>query len=183
MQTIKNFYCIGHVLEKLEADKDVDTVFLDFSKAFDTCSHTLLLERLKHHKIGGKIGVFIHDFLTKREQVVVVDGTASRPVEVMSGVPQGSCLGPVLFLLMVSSIGTNVSSSDILAFADDTRVLKAVQTREDTMELQNDLNKVYDWAKNSDARRAWTNPLSIFVSSSRPKKTLLSLTSKGRGPT
>ena len=138
------------LLRGLEEGKNIDAVYLDFSKAFDKCCHQVLLERVRQHRISGKIGVFLHGFLTNRKQTVVVDGMKSKPVSVESGVPQGSCLGPVLFLLMVSSIGVDVKSAEMASFADDTRLFRAVSNIEDATSLQNDLENVYKWAEASE---------------------------------
>ena len=74
--------------------KQIDIAILDFSKAFDTVPHQRLLAKLRHYGISGQIENWIHNFLTTRQQSVIVDGAKSPPVKVDSGVPQGTVLGP-----------------------------------------------------------------------------------------
>jgi hypothetical protein len=134
------------VLDALEDGKQVDVVYLDFSKAFDKVDHGLLLEKLRRIGVGGRLLGWIHSFLIGRKQVVVVDGCRSAESHVQSGVPQGSVLGPILFLIYVADIDREVQYSMASSFADDTRVLKVVNTIEDAQLMQSDLSVVYDWA-------------------------------------
>ena len=144
--------CLSQLLEHfdtiltfVEQGKNVDTIYLDFSKAFDKVDHTLLLNKLKHFGIRGKVLKWIESFLRDRKQSVIIDGSKSESAPVVSGVPQGSVLGPILFLLMISDIDENVKYSILASFADDTRVLKEIEGIIDTFKLQHDLNEVYDW--------------------------------------
>ena len=88
----------------------------------------------------------IHNFLSKRQQCVAVNGTTSSEAEVRSGVPQGSVLGPLLFLIHISDINYKISDSTVSCFADDTRILLGVKDEEDTQMLQNGLHKLCKWA-------------------------------------
>merc|ERR1712138_120751 len=81
-----------------------DTVFLDFAKAFDKVDHNILLEKVKRHGIGGKIGRWIMEFLNGRKFRVVANGYMSREEDVISGVPQGTVLAAILFVIMISAI-------------------------------------------------------------------------------
>ena len=96
--------------------------------------------------ISGKIGKWIHSFLTGRKQSVVVNGSKSPPADVLSGVPQGSVLGPILFLILIGDIDKNVAHSFLSSFADDTRIGRGVKSAQDAALLQEDLLQVYDWA-------------------------------------
>jgi hypothetical protein len=124
----------------------VDVVYLDFAKAFDKLDFNITLSKLKALGISGKIGRWIHSFLTGRKQSVVVNGTKSPPTDVLSGVPQGSVLGPILFLILIGDINQDVAHSFISSFADDTRIGKGVNSAEDAEQLQLDLQQVYQWA-------------------------------------
>ena len=103
------------------------------------------LKKLKSAGIRGKLGRWIHCFLTGRTQKVVVGGASSSIKEVISGVPQGSVLGPLLFLIIIGDIDKSALTAFLSSFADDTRVGHWVKTREDLQNLQRDLDKIYEW--------------------------------------
>ena len=130
----------------MEEGHNVDVIYLDFAKAFDKLDFNVTLNKLKMLGIDGKIGRWIHSFLTGRHQSVVVNGEKSPPAEVLSGVPQGSVIGPILFLILIGDIDQNVAHAFLSSFADDTRVGKAIKTVADADLLQQDLNQVYQWA-------------------------------------
>ena len=91
------FPTAGHhkkILEELEKSNNVDVIYLDFAKAFNKVDHGILLNKLKKIGINGKVGVWIHNFLSNRQQFVAVNGTTSSEAQVRSGVPQGQVLGP-----------------------------------------------------------------------------------------
>ena len=134
------------ILTRLENGFNVDVVYLDFAKAFDKLDFNITLSKLKALGISGKIGRWIHSFLTGRKQSVVVNGTKSPPADVLSGVPQGSVLGPILFLILIGDINQDVAHSFISSFADDTRIGKGINSVEDAEQLQQDLQQVYQWA-------------------------------------
>ena len=94
-------------------------ILLDFSKAFDSVSHRRLLSKLEFYGIRGRPAAWIKAFLKNRTQIVSVNGSHSNPQPVTSGVPQGSVLGPVLFLLYINDITDNINSQ-IRLFADDS---------------------------------------------------------------
>ena len=134
------------ILDILEEGKNADVVYLDFAKAFDKVDHGLLLHKLKLCGIGGKVGIWIHSFLDNRHQQVAVNGTLSERSRIISGVPQGSVLGPLLFLIFINDIFAVTRKSSSSSFADDTKAIYAVKTIEDTKVFQSDLNLIYDWA-------------------------------------
>ena len=138
------------ILDTLESNNSADVIYLDFAKAFDKVDHGILLHKLKALNITGDVAVWIHDFLSGRKQQVVVDGTLSEKSSVISGVPQGSVLGPLLFLILISDINKKVEHSHVSSFADDTRVLKKINKIEDCSKLQYDLEKIYEWANENN---------------------------------
>ena len=140
------------ILEELEKSNNVNVIYLDFSKAFDKVDHGILLNKLKKIGINGKIGVWIHNFLSKRQQCVAVNGTTSSEVQVRSGVPQGSVLGPLLFLIHISDINYEIADSTVSSFADDTRILLGIKDEEDIQMLQNDLHKLFKWADTNNMK-------------------------------
>ena len=89
---------------------------------------------------------WIESFLKNRFQSVIVDGILSEPAPVISGVPQGSVLGPLIFLILIGDIDNDISNSSVRSFADDTRLIKSVISIEDTEALQEDWTTVYNWA-------------------------------------
>ena len=138
------------MLSLLEKDDTVDAIYLDFSKAFDKVDHNILLVKLKRLGISGKLLKWIEEFLKRRFQKVRVQGCLSNPVKVISGVPQGSVLGPLLFLVMMLDIDKQVTFSAIATYADDTKIWATVNTREDTQRVQSDLTRLYEWARNNN---------------------------------
>ena len=134
------------IYEALIEGKRVDTVFLDFAKAFDKVDHDILLEKVKLHKISGKLGKWIEEFLKDRKFRVVANGCMSDEENVISGVPQGTVLAAVLFVIMISDIDENIKSCIVRSFADDTRVNKKISSDEDKKNMQEDLESIYKWA-------------------------------------
>eukprot|EP00794_Sanderia_malayensis_P003719 gene3719-4239_t len=140
-----------NVLQALEEGKNVDVVYLDFSKAFDKVDFNVNLRNLeKLGKICGKIGRWICSFLTDRHQTVLVDGVASTPAPVKSGVLQGSVQGPVLFLVLIGDIDENFTQSFVSSFADDTRVGHSIASGNDVAALQQDVNAIYRWSNKNN---------------------------------
>ena len=97
------------------------------------------------------LGQWLHSFLNEREQIVIANGVKSKESFVKSGVPQGTVLGPILFLILISDIDNNISSTASM-FADDTRVLRKISTEEDVEALQEDLEKVFNWQEDNNMK-------------------------------
>ena len=140
-----NYY--DSIMTMLEEGCSVDSIYLDFSKAFDKVDHNILLAKITNLGIGGKIHAWIATFLKHRHQSVRVEGYLSEKVWVKSGVPQGSVLGPLLFLIMMYDINKNIIDSTLSSFADDTRLWRKIRNLQEANELQNDLSKLYEWAQ------------------------------------
>ena len=134
------------ILGLLDEGHAVDAIYLDFAKAFDKVDHTILLKKLESINIKGKIWNWIRTFLTNREQRVRVDNILSNSKDVLSGVPQGSVLGPLLFLIMIMDIDQHTENAMTGIFADDTRMWRVIRGIEDAKLLQEELEKVYEWA-------------------------------------
>ena len=158
------------ILEELEQGIGVNVIYTDFSKAFDKVETGVLIHKLRECGITGKVGCWIAAFLDSnaRQQAVVVDGRVSPLTPVVSGVPQGTVLGPVLFLIHICDIAKGLSArTSASSFADDTRVKRGIHSPEDCTSLQADLQTIYSWAShvnmhfNSDkfeCMRLWPNP-------------------------
>ena len=120
---------------------------MDFAKAFDRVNHRLLLHKLHCYGIRGSILSWISSFLHDRRQTVVVNGNRSSFISVRSGVPQGSVLGPCLFLAYINDLPNNLTSRTRL-FADDTTVYRIVTNSVDQDHLQQDLQCLAEWEEN-----------------------------------
>ncbi len=125
----------------------IDMIYLDFAKAFDKVDHHILFHKLKSLGITGKLGIWLANFLLDRTQYVQIPGGVSGTDNVTSGVPQGTVLGPVLFLILISDINRDIKNCKISSFADDTRLYSAVSDPHNCDELQEDLCSVYKWAE------------------------------------
>ena len=138
------------LLDDMETGKGVDVIYTDFSKAFDKVETDVLLHELKECGVSGKMGCWLSSFLDPktRLQAVVVDGRVSLLEPVLSGVPQGTVLGPVLFLVHIRNISKELSTGTTASsFADDTRVQRGISSQDDCSDLQGDLQLVYSWAE------------------------------------
>ena len=134
----------------LERGLNVDSVYLDFAKAFDKVDHRILLTKLSALGVRGVLLMWIESFLTSRTQRVIVNGVLSDPSPVVSGVPQGSVIGPLLFLVLLGDIDANILSSFLSSFADDTRMARGLSGVSDASALQTDLEAVYQWAEDNN---------------------------------
>ena len=145
--------CVTNLLETLDyigaiLDRagQVDCVYLDMSKAFDKVRHDLLMEKLRDAGLGGNLLTWFRAYLYGRRQRVTVLGATSRDLPVTSGVPQGSILGPALFLLYVNNLPDSILNSKVAMFADDTKVYKVVISEDDSAALQQDLDNLSSWS-------------------------------------
>ena len=130
----------------LDKKGQVDTFILDFEKAFDTPPHELLKSKLFSYGIGGTTLNWINAFLCFRQQRVVVNGIKSDWAPVVSGVPQGTVLGPLLFSLYINDISADIES-EIRLFADDCVCYREIENEEDTLKLQRDIDRLGSWAR------------------------------------
>ena len=135
------------IYEAIAEGVRVDTVYLDFAKAFDKVNHQILMEKVLKHGIKGKIGIWIQEFLTDRKYRVIVNGELSEEQNVLSGVPQGTVLAAILFVIMIADIDTGVTNSTVRCFADDTRSSTKIKREEDKENMQTELNRIYKWAE------------------------------------
>jgi len=141
-QLITTFHDIAKQCDK---GAQVDVAILDFSKAFDTVPHSKLLGKLHNYGITGNIHLWLNSFLTTRSMRVVVEGETSRELPVVSGVPQGTVLGPVLFLCHINDLPDCVRSQ-VRLFADDCLLYRTIRTWRDHITLQEDLERLEEWA-------------------------------------
>ncbi|CAH8490734.1 unnamed protein product [Dicrocoelium dendriticum] len=131
--------------ESVDAGAEVDAAYLDFSKAFDHIDHRILHHKLQKYGIGDPVLYWIGDFLLQRHLNMRVRSNLSESIEVQCGVPQGSVLGPRLFLVFINDLAS-VLSSNCLLFADDLKVWRTIAAVDDHTFLQEDLDEAYTWS-------------------------------------
>ena len=137
---------IDELARSMSNGKQVDVAVMDFSKAFDVVPHKRLSHKLHFYGIRGNTLKWIEDFLRNRTQQVVIDGEASSTAPVTSGVPQGSVLGPILFLAFINDMPESVKSMSRL-FADDSIIYREVTSPDSCQQLQDDLKALEDWER------------------------------------
>jgi hypothetical protein len=133
------------VASKLEKGSQVDIILLDFAKAFDKVPHQRLLHKLEYYGVNAKTKNWIQSFLQNRQQRVILEGAASEQAPVLSGVPQGTVLGPLLFLTYINDMPEMVKSSETKLFADDSLLFRTINNQADSVLLLNDLTSLQDW--------------------------------------
>ena len=137
------------LVNNMAKGKQTGILVMDFAKAFDKVNHSLLVYKLHHYGIQEKLLTWISDFLKDRRQAVVVNGIRSDFIRVQSGVPQGSVLGPCLFLVYINDV-PDLLTAHARLFTDDTAVYDVVESPEDQDRLQQNLDQLAEWEKRWD---------------------------------
>ena len=134
-----------NIFDAHDESRALDVIYLDFQKAFDKVPHQRLFNKLMTHDISGSIYIWIQGWLSERKQRVVLNYVSSQWLNVKSGVPQGSVLDPVLFLMYVTDIDDGITCKTS-KFADETKIDNKVSTIFDRKVLQSDLDRLMSWA-------------------------------------
>lgn len=150
---------IDDLAEAYDNNIQIDIAILDFSKAFDVVSHRKLLAKLENYGVTGNLNTWIANFLQDRSQCVLVEGIKSTSVRVASGVPQGTCLGPILFLTYINDIVEGINCQ-LRLFADDALLYTKINNHNDHYKIQKDLDTLENWAATWDMR---FNPSKCYI--------------------
>ena len=136
------------ITKLIDDGHNVDVIYLDFSKAFDKVPHVRLMSKVRAHGIVGEIAGWIEEWLNGRQQRVVLNGKESKWANVLSGVPQGSVLGPILFLIYINDIDDAVDCVETFMkkFADDTKVASVTDNLTQCRKLQDQLDALLRWS-------------------------------------
>lgn len=140
------------IINAMEHKWQVDAIYTDFSKAFDTVNHDLLLCKLHNMGVRGKILEWFRSYLVDRRQIVRFKNFHSEKILVSSGVPQGSHLGPLLFNIFINDIILLINNSNCLLFADDLKLFSIVKTHDDCIKVQQDLSALNCWCTDNGMR-------------------------------
>ena len=137
---------IDNLAHNIDNRIQTDAILLDFQKAFDKVPHHRLLYKLKYYGISPQALNWVHSFLTNRTQQVLLEGNMSSSINVTSGVPQGSVLGPLLFLIYINDLPDYIqNNSTVKLFADDTIIYHPTNNQQDSIALQEDLDSLQRW--------------------------------------
>ena len=139
---------VCHITNAIENKQNTLSVFLDLSKAFDTIDHNILLHKLEFYGVRGLALNWFQSYLTDRKQYVLYNNVQSQTLDITCGVPQGSVLGPLLFLIYVNDIANCLTHSKLISFADDTTVFLSSKCINDLYKNMNsDLDDLTNWFK------------------------------------
>ena len=136
-----------NIVNQIDNKCQCDVIYLDFRKAFNSVPHKELLHKLRSIGIKGSVWKWFECYLSSRVQCVAVNDSMSDVLPVLSGVPQGSILGPLLFIIYVNDLPSVVSYSKTFIFADDTKCSKSIMSNSDHKLLQEDLNSLSQWSR------------------------------------
>ena len=134
------------VISSIDGGSPVDIIYLDFQKAFDKVPHDRLMAKIRGAGIGGRVADWLENWLSGRLQRVGLNGSYSEWDKVTSGVPQGSILGPLLFTIFINDLDSNVINK-VLKFADDSKLWGVVETVEERIGMQKDLDTLGEWSE------------------------------------
>jgi Reverse transcriptase (RNA-dependent DNA polymerase) len=138
---------VSFCVNEIENGFQVDAVYTDFSKAFDCLNHKILLKKLHAYGFVSKMYAWIESYLSGRTQMVRIGNCISSEIQVWSGVPQGSHLGPLLFLLFINDIVKIFENVQALLYADDMKLFFVIKDKNDCEKIQSDLSRLGKWCE------------------------------------
>ena len=157
-------------LSALDKGYEVCVIFFDVSKVFDTVPHSLLLAKLNELGIDPYLLRWIKSYLTNRSQCVCVDGVSSHTLPVASGVPQGSVLGPLLFITYINDVAASISpESDVNMFVDDIALYRIIKTTDDYVCLQQEIDSISACIQQKDLNFNANKCKMMFISRKKSK--------------
>ena len=143
--TLQLLHVIEEWVEWLDEGGSVDVCYLDFMKAFDTVPHRRLASKIRSYGITGHVLAWIQSFLSNRSQRVHINGASAEWSVVTSGIPQGSVLGPLLFVIYINDLPDKIISR-IMLYADDTKIYRRIKSEVDEAVFQKDIDSLQDWS-------------------------------------
>ena len=164
--TLQLVDCTQKWVNHIDDKKTVDVIYVDFQKAFDSVVHSKLIFKIRSVISNNFLLSWIHAFLSNRTQLVSVNNVLSNPIEVSSGVPQGSVLGPTLFLLYINDLVDTIKHSQIMLFADDLKIFN-LSSKHDL--LQSDLNNLSLWSTKWQLPISYEKSNVLYIGNSNPK--------------
>ena len=131
----------------------MDVIYLDFAKVFGTVDQNVLLPKLKAYRVSGQLLTWFTNYLSGQLQRDVIDGTTSQWAPVTSGVPQGSLLGPLLFIIFINDL-PDAAIGDVFTslYADDTKIYRNINTIDDCMSMLKTLTNMHTWTRHNNIR-------------------------------
>ena len=146
--TVTNlFIYMTDLFKNLDVNDQTDSVYTDFRKAFDRVDHKILLEKLAYNGIRGNLWRWFKSYITNRTQKVMINGYESNTIPITSGVPQGSILGPLLFVIFINDIGKCFKFCDYLLYADDLKIYHVIKDSSDHHKFQEDLHQFDEYCR------------------------------------
>ena len=147
---------VENIKKSLDNKSNACGMFIDLQKAFDTVNHKILLDKLYHYGVRGQAHLWFESYLTDRKQKVQIASVDSRLMKISCGVPQGSILGPLLFLLYINDLRIATQKSLVHHFADDTNLIVSNRNLKNLrLKMNEELKSQYEWL--------WANRLSLNV--------------------